>query len=154
MSIFDVDKYFIMKDWGINPYDPDSTLESLRKTTSKELKRLAQALTDVDEGMEKNYKEFVATVKPSNYELRDALIGWIMGLIYFNDVEYFHKQSRSGYGFLAPSHPYVSSFIEYFTLKYQRPTKILNCSDAFIVDFMRRYGGGKWIIAHMNYGDD
>ncbi len=80
-SLFAPDKYFMMKDWGINPYDPDSTWEGLKQTKTKELKRLAKALTYVDEGMENNY-ETTKTLK-GDYELRDKLIGWIMGLIYF-----------------------------------------------------------------------
>lgn len=150
-SLFAPDKYFMMKDWGINPYDPDSTWEGLKQTNTKELKRLAKALTYVDEGMENNY----ATTKTlkDNYEVRDKLIGWIMGLIYFNDVNYFHDKLSSPKGFLAPSHPYVLSFVELFTKEYQRPTRILNCSDAFLVSIMRREGGGKWILAHKKYGD-
>ena len=31
-SLFAPDKYFMMKDWGINPYDPDSTWEGLKQT--------------------------------------------------------------------------------------------------------------------------
>ncbi len=151
MSIFDVDKYFIVKDWGINPYDPDTTWNGLKSLKLKELMRLTKALTDVDVGMKSNYDSYTVVKRD---EKRDTLIGWIMGLIYFNDVNYFHDKLSSPKGFLAPSYPFVFSFVEHFTLKYQRPTKILNCSDAFIVDFMRRYGGGKWIIAHMKYGDD
>ena len=150
MSIFDVDKYFIVKDWGINPYDPDSTLNGLKSLKLKELMRLAKALTDVDVGMKSNYDAY--TVVKGN-EKRDTFIGWIMGLIYFNDVNYFHDKLSSPKGFLAPSHPFVFSFVEYFTQKYQRPTQILNCSDAFLVSMMRRYGGGKWILAHKKYGD-
>ena len=150
MSIFDVDKYFIMKDWGINPYDPDATWDGLKTLKLKELMRLTKALTDVDVGMKSNYDSYTVVKRD---EKRDTLIGWIMGLIYFNDVNYFHDKLSSPFGFLAPSYPFVMSFVEHFTEKYQRPTKILNCSDAFIVDFMRRYGGGKWIIAHMKYGD-
>ena len=95
-SLFAPDKYFMMKDWGINPYDPDSTWEGLKQTNTKELKYFAKALTYVDEGMENNY----ATTKTlkDDYELRDKLIGWIMGLIYFNDVNYFHDKLSSPKG--------------------------------------------------------
>ena len=41
------DKYFIMKDWGINPYDPNDTFEGLRKLPHKELKRLSKALKEI-----------------------------------------------------------------------------------------------------------
>jgi len=152
MSIFDVNKYFIVKDWGINPYDPDSTWDGLKSLKLKELMRLAKALTDVDVGMKSNYDSY-AVVKRDAQHRRDTVIGWIMGLIYFNDVNYFHDKLSSPKGFLAPSHPLVFSFVEYFTQKYQRPTQILNCSDAFLVSMMRRYGGGKWILAHKKYGD-
>ncbi|MHA1286760.1 MAG: hypothetical protein ACTSPB_05080 [Candidatus Thorarchaeota archaeon] len=150
MSIFDVDKYFIVKDWGINPYDPDSTWDGLKSLQLKELMRLAKSLTDVDGGMKSNYESYK---EKDSYAKRDTLVGWIMGLIYFNDVNYFHDKLSSPKGFLAPSHPFVMSFVEYFVLNYQRPTQILNCSDAFLVSMMRRYGGGKWIIAHKKYGD-
>ena len=152
MSIFDVNKYFIVKDWGINPYDPDSTWDGLKSLKLKELMRLAKALTDVDVGMKSNYDSY-AVVKRDARHRRDTVTGWIMGLIYFNDVNYFHDKLSSPKGFLAPSHPLVFSFVEYFTQKYQRPTQILNCSDAFLVSMMRRYGGGKWILAHKKYGD-
>ncbi len=152
MSIFDVNKYFIVKDWGINPYDPDSTWDGLKNLKLKELMRLAKALTDVDVGMKSNYDSY-AVVKRDARHRRDTITGWIMGLIYFNDVNYFHDKLSSPKGFLAPSHPLVFSFVEYFTQKYQRPTQILNCSDAFLVSMMRRYGGGKWILAHKKYGD-
>ena len=82
MSIFDVDKYFIVKDWGINPYDPDSTWDGLKKLKLKELMRMAKALTDVDVGMKSNYESYK---EKDSYAKRDTLIGWIMGLIYFND---------------------------------------------------------------------
>lgn len=150
MSIFDVDKYFIVKDWGINPYDPDSTWDGLKNLRLKELMRMAKALTDVDVGMKSNYESYK---EKDSYAKRDTLIGWIMGLIYFNDVNYFHDKLSSPKGFLAPSHPFVFSFVEYFAQKYQRPTRILNCSDAFLVSIMRREGGGKWILAHKKYGD-
>lgn len=152
MSIFDVNKYFIVKDWGINPYDPDSTWDGLKNLKLKELMRLAKALTDVDVGMKSNYDSY-AVVKRDARHRRDTITGWIMGLIYFNDVNYFHDKLSSPKGFLAPSHPLVFSFVEYFAQNYQRPTQILNCSDAFLVSMMRRYGGGKWILAHKKYGD-
>ncbi len=150
MSIFEVDKYFIVKDWGINPYDPDSTWDGLKNLQLKELQRMTKALTDVDVGMKSNYESYK---EKDSYAKRDTLIGWIMGLIYFNDVNYFHDKLSSPKGFLAPSHPFVWSFVEYFTQKYQRPTQILNCSDAFLVSMMRRYGGGKWIMTHKKFGD-
>ena len=150
MSIFDVDKYFIVKDWGINPYDPDSTWDGLKNLRLKQLMRMAKALTDVDVGMKSNYESYK---EKDSYAKRDTLIGWIMGLIYFNDVNYFHDKLSSPKGFLAPSHPFVFSFVEYFAQKYQRPTRILNCSDAFLVSIMRREGGGKCILAHKKYGD-
>jgi len=150
MSIFDVDKYFIVKDWGINPYDPDSTWDGLKNLQLKELQRMTKALTDVDVGMKSNYESYK---EKDSYAKRDTLIGWIMGLIYFNDVNYFHDKLSSPKGFLAPSHPFVWSFVEYFAQNYQRPTQILNCSNGFLVSIMRRYGGGKWILAHKKFGD-
>lgn len=149
-SLFAPDKYFIVKDWGINPYDPDSTWDELKTLKLKELLRLTKALTYVDVGMKSNYESYK---EKDVYAKRDTFIGWIMGLIYFNDVNYFHDKLSSPKGFLAPSHPFVMSFVEYFAQNYQRPTQILNCSDAFLVSMMRRYGGGKWILAHKKFGD-
>jgi len=40
------DKYYLMKEWGINPYDTPDTLEGLNKLPQKEIKRLYTAIAE------------------------------------------------------------------------------------------------------------
>ena len=75
------DKYFIMKDWGINPYDPNDTFEGLRKLPHKELKRLSKALKEI--GLD-------CGIIVVGHELnKENIISNIMGVIYFNNIYHF-----------------------------------------------------------------
>ena len=40
------DKYYMMKEWGINPYDPTDTYEGLSNLPQKEIKRLYTAIAE------------------------------------------------------------------------------------------------------------
>ena len=119
------DKYFIMKDWGINPYDPNDTFDGLRKLPHKELKRLSKALQEI--GLD----------CPLTNELnKENIISNIMGVIYFNNVYHFKNGAIS-----------VSNWVN----KYLRTANLLNWSGENFVTMMRKEG---FFMARMIYEED
>jgi len=111
------DKYFIMKDWGINPYDPNDTFEGLRKLPHKELKRLSKALKEI--GLD-------CGIIVVGHELnKENIISNIMGVIYFNNIYHFVAHNTT-----------VSNWVK----KYLRTANLLNWSGENFVTMMRKEG--------------
>ena len=122
------DKYFIMKDWGINPYDPTDTFDGLRKLPHKELKRLSKALQEI--GLD-------CGIIVVGHELnKENIISNIMGVIYFNNVYHFVVHDIT-----------VSDWVN----KYLRTANLLNWSGENFVTMMRKEG---LFMARMIYEED
>jgi hypothetical protein len=110
------DKYFIMKDWGINPYDPNDTFEGLRKLPHKELKRLSKALKEI--GLD-------CGIIVGHELNKENIISNIMGVIYFNNFYHFVAHNTT-----------VSNWVK----KYLRTANLLNWSGENFVTMMRKEG--------------
>ena len=119
------DKYFIMKDWGINPYDPTDTFDGLRKLPLHEVKRLSKALQEI--GLD------CPLTKGLN---KENIISNIMGVIYFNNVYHFVVHNIT-----------VSDWVN----KYLRTANLLNWSGENFVTMMRIEG---LFMARMIYEED
>ena len=113
---------FIVKDWGINPYDPPQTYDGLRRLTRKELIRMLKAIN----------KTFPLGWSVIPNDGKHAMIHNIMGVVYFHDAQTFADSAA------------VQAFVETYT----RPTRLLNWSDHQLVDMMRKQGK---FIAHIDY---
>ena len=111
------DKYFIMKDWGINPYDPNDTFDGLRKLPHTELKRLSKALKEI--GLDCG---IIVVGQELN---KENIITNIMGVIYFNNIYHFVAHNTT-----------VSNWVK----KYLRTANLLNWSGENFVTMMRKEG--------------
>lgn len=118
--------HFVVKDWGINPYDPPETLEGLAKLNLKELKRLLKALAALPT------TPSIYSVKPM-LRLGDqqGVLLQIMSIVYFNKSNHFEDDTLS---------EFVNSYIV--------PTRVLNWSDDYLVSFMRTQG---MFLARIDY---
>tara|TARA_B100000029_G_scaffold175922_1_gene173182 strand:+ start:2475 stop:2855 length:381 start_codon:yes stop_codon:yes gene_type:complete len=116
--------HFIVKDWGINPYDPPQTYAGLNRLKRKELKRMSNFLAEIP------FIEWIPL--EVNFDSRENLILQIMGIVYFQKNQAFEDTED------------VESFVDYYT----RPTRLLNWSDHHLVDMMRKQGK---FIAHIDY---
>jgi len=119
------DKYYIMKEWGINPYDPTDTMEGLNNIPQKEIKRLYQTLAEA------TLLPMVFDSATTPYKLE------IMGVVYFHNNLYF-ENSPAG----------VKRFREWLDM-YNQPSRLLNWSASNFVELMRKQG---FFLAHMKYG--
>ena len=119
------DKYYLMKEWGINPYDPTDTYEGLSKMPQKEIKRLYTAIAE-NTGL-----PMVYNYKTTPYKME------LMGVIYFHNNLYFENTIEG-----------VSEFKEWVN-KYKQTSRLLNWSASNFVELMRKQG---FFLAHMKYG--
>jgi hypothetical protein len=113
--------HFVVKDWGINPYDPPETLKGLDNLSFKELKRLLKALAALP-------------TTPSLLAIsgdQQGVLLQIMSLVYFNKSNHFEDDTLS---------EFVNSYIV--------PTRVLNWSDDYLVSFMRKQG---MFLARIDY---
>ena len=117
------DKYYLMKEWGINPYDPPDTLNGLDKMPQKEVKRLYEAIAE-------------NTELPMVWN-RGHYIMELMGVIYFHNNLYFENTIDG-----------LSEFAEWVE-KYNQTSRLLNWSPSNFVELMRKQG---FFLAHMKYG--
>ena len=106
------DKYYLMKEWGINPYDPTDTYEGLSKMPQKEIKRLYTAIAE-NTGL-----PMVYNYKTTPYKME------LMGVIYFHNNLYFHN---------------TDEVVEWVS-KYNQPSRLLNWSPSNFVELMRKQG--------------
>lgn len=106
------DKYYIMKEWGINPYDPPDTYEGLSNLPHKEIKRLYTAIA------ESTGLPMVFDSATTPYKLE------IMGAVYFHNNLYFENS------------PAVRDWVE----MYNQTSRLLNWSSSNFVDLMRKQG--------------
>jgi hypothetical protein len=119
------DKYYLMKEWGINPYDPPDTLEGLSKMPQKEIKRLYNAIAE-NTGL-----PMVYNYQTTPYKME------LMGVIYFHNNLYFENTIEG-----------VSEFKDWVN-KYKQTSRLLNWSPSNFVELMRKQG---FFLAHMKYG--
>lgn len=120
--------HFIVKDWGINPYDPPETFDGLAKLNTKELKRMLKVMAELPTdhpiiGMSGDVK---------------GLIIQIMGVVYFNNNTYFYEDTEEP----------MSSKLVAFIDSYRIPSRVLNWSDDYLVSFMRKQG---MFLARIDY---
>lgn len=119
------DKYYLMKEWGINPYDPPDTLEGLNKLPQKQIKRLYNAIAE-NTGL-----PMVYNYQTTPYKME------LMGVIYFHNNLYFENTIEG-----------VSEFKDWVN-KYKQTSRLLNWSPSNFVELMRKQG---FFLAHMKYG--
>ncbi len=121
------DKYYIMKEWGINPYDPTDTMEGLdklgRNGKGKELIRLYETLAEAT----------LLPMKLGRHAIGRKMRKEIMGVIYFHNNLYFPRTVD----------------VEVWVEKYNQTSRLLNWSPSNFVDLMRKQG---FFLAHMKYG--
>jgi|TARA_Y100000310_G_scaffold318410_1_gene372425 hypothetical protein len=114
--------HFIVKDWGINPYDPPQTFKGLTDLSNKELKRMLKAMVEL----------------PTEHPImgisgdKEGVIIQLMGVIYFNNNTALYEEDS----------------LDNLVKGYTRPTRLLNWSDHRLVDFMRKQGK---FIARIDY---
>ena len=113
--------HFVVKDWGINPYDPPETLKGLDNLPLKELKRLLKALVALPT------TDFFAPIHLD----QQGVVLQIMNIVYFNNSDYLGDDT-------------LSEFVNSYTI----PTRVLNWSDDYLVSFMRKQG---MFLAHIDY---
>ncbi len=128
------DNEFIVKDWGINPYDPTASLEGFEALPEKEQERLLKALAESPRNSAANAEPFA---RPE-YLDRVANPLLFMGVLYFNDWSYF-------YG----NWPKLAAFVE----AYSQPSKIMNWNTEQFVTMVRRTGGLN-ILARFPFGKE
>lgn len=128
------DNEFIVKDWGINPYDPTASLQGFEALPEKEQERLLKALAESPRNSAANAEPFA---RP-DYLHRTANPCLFMGVLYFNDWSYF-------YGNWAK----LAAFVE----TYSQPSKILNWNTEQFVTLVRRTGGLN-ILARFPFGKE
>ena len=117
------DKYYLMKEWGINPYDPPDTLNGLDKMPEKEVKRLYEAIAE--------NTELPMVWNRGHYILQ------LMGAIYFHNNLYFENTIDG-----------LSEFKEWVD-KYNQTSRLLNWSPSNFVALMRKQG---FFLTYMKYG--
>lgn len=128
------DNEFIVKDWGINPYDPTASYQGFLNLSQKEQKRLLKALAESPRNSAINADPF------SGPEYMDPTSNpcLFMGVLYFNDWSYF-------YGDWAK----LAAFVE----TYSQPSKILNWNTEQFTTLIRRTGGLN-ILARFPFGKE
>ena len=104
------DKYYLMKEWGINPYDPTDTLAGLEKLPLREVGRLWNTLLTI--GFMKSGGGTITGIRQ------------IMGLIYFEDSEKWEDYN----------------VMTQWAKSYDLPSKIMNWSTSNFVTMMRKEG--------------
>jgi len=128
------DNEFIVKDWGINPYDPTASLQGFEALPEKEQERLLKALAESPRNSAANAEPFA---RP-DYLHRTANPCLFMGVLYFNDWSYFYGNWTK-----------LAAFVE----TYSQPSKILNWNTEQFVTLVRRTGGLN-ILARFPFGKE
>jgi hypothetical protein len=128
------DNEFIVKDWGINPYDPPASFQGFDALSEKEQKRLLKALAESPRNSAANADPYA---RP-DYMAPTANLPLFMGVLYFNDWSYFYGDWRK-----------LSAFVE----SYSQPSTIMNWNTEQFVTMVRRTGGLN-ILARFPFGKE
>ena len=124
------DNEFIVKDWGINPYDPSASYQGFRNLSEKEQKRLINALLESPRNSAINFAGVEYRIHEYDFSF--------MGCLYFNDWTYFSSNPEK---------------LELFLLDYIQPSTILNWNTEQFVTMIRRTGGLN-ILARLPFGKE
>ena len=116
------DNEFIVKEWGINPYDPTASYQGFLNLSQKERKRLLKALAESPRNSAANADPYADFMSPNNNPYL------FMGVLYFNDWAYFFPESDEK--------------LEAFLAAYSQPSTILNWNTEQFITLIRRTGKG------------
>jgi len=128
------DNEFIVKDWGINPYDPTASYQGFMNLSQKERKRLLKALADSPRNSAANADPYANFMSPNNNPYL------FMGVLYFNDWAYFFPESDKK--------------LEAFLAAYSQPSTILNWNTEQFVALVRRTGKGLLYMGRFPFGKE
>ena len=128
------DNEFIVKEWGINPYDPTASFQGFEALSQKEQERLLKALAESPRNSAANAEPFA---RP-DYMGPIANLPLFMGVLYFNDWSYFYGNWLK-----------LGAFVQ----AYGQPSKILNWNTEQFVAMVRRTGGLN-ILARFPFGKE
>lgn len=133
------DNEFIVKDWGINPYDPTASYQGFMNLSEKERKRLLKALADSPRNPAGPSNSWIGG--PHNPEI-DAVA--FMGCLYFNDWEHFATPTVAT-GFIK---------LQAFLAAYSQPSTILNWNTEQFITMVRRTGKGLLYMGRLPFGKE
>jgi hypothetical protein len=125
------DNEFIVKDWGINPYDPTASYQGFRNLSQKEQKRLINALLESPRNSAINFEG--VEYRTHEYDFS------FMGCLYFNDWTYFTSNPEK---------------LELFLLAYIQPSMILNWNTEQFITMVRRTGKGLLYMGRLPFGKE
>ena len=131
------DNEYIVKDWGINPYDPTASYQGFMNLSQKEQKRLLNALLESPRNPS----------GPNGWWLGGppgVMVVAFMGCLYFNDWEYFATPTVST-GFKK---------LEAFLEAYSQPSMILNWNTEQFITMVRRTGKGLLYMGRLPFGKE
>ena len=131
------DNEFIVKDWGINPYDPPASYQGFLNLSSKEQKRLMNALAESPRNPS----------GPSSWWVdgqQMSLVVAFMGCLYFNDWNYFATPT------VATGFKKLEAFLE----SYSQPSMILNWNTEQFITMVRRTGKGLLYMGRLPFGKE
>ena len=133
------DNEFIVKDWGINPYDPTASYQGFMNLSEKERKRLLKALADSPRNPAGPSNSWIGG--PHNPEI--AAVAF-MGCLYFNDWEHFATPTVAT-GFIK---------LQAFLAAYSQPSTILNWNTEQFITMVRRTGKGLLYMGRLPFGKE
>lgn len=128
------DNEFIVKDWGINPYDPTASYQGFLNLSPKERKRLLKALAESPRNSAANADPYADFMSPNNNPYL------FMGVLYFNDWAYFF--------------PETDEKLEAFLAAYSQPSMILNWNTEHFITMIRRTGKGLLYMGRLPFGKE
>ena len=128
------DNEFIVKDWGINPYDPTASYQGFMNLSQKERKRLLKALADSPRNSAVNADPYADFMSPNTNPYL------FMGVLYFNDWAYFFPESDEK--------------LEAFLAAYSQPSTILNWNTEQFITLIRRTGKGLLYMGRLPFGKE
>ena len=134
------DNEYIVKDWGINPYDPTASYQGFMNLSQKERKRLLNALLE-------SPRNSAINSEPNEWWRiggTDEMVVAFMGCLYFNDWGHF-------------STPTVNSGLkklEAFLAAYSQPSTLLNWNTEQFITLIRRNGKGLLYMGRLPFGKE
>ena len=128
------DNEFIVKDWGINPYDPTASYQGFMNLSQKERKRLLKTLADSPRNSAANADPYADFMSPNTNPYL------FMGVLYFNDWAYFFPESEEK--------------LEAFLAAYSQPSTVLNWNTEQFVTMVRRTGKGLLYMGRLPFGKE
>lgn len=134
------DNEFIVKDWGINPYDPTASYQGFLNLSQKEQKRLLNALLE-------SPRNSAINSEPNEWWRTggtDEMVVAFMGCLYFND--WGHFSTPTVYSGLKK----LESFLE----AYSQPSTILNWNTEQFITLIRRTGKGLLYMGRLPFGKE